>query len=154
MRRMVLFRTSMFPDETSALENDEYLKPGKHLAEWLAPRLSEAGIQIGNIGPEDWGWYVELRGDHGLIMVCCSKVDDTDDQWLIHTHETSGIGKWFSRAKGKAGKEPEVIKAIAAALANEKRLEQVGWIDESVKGWEALSSDPFAPPGKNDILAH
>jgi hypothetical protein len=153
MRRMALFRTAIFPDETEALEMDQYLKPGKHLAEWLAARMTEKGIGVGDIGPEDWGWYVELVGDFGLVQVCCSKVDDEDDQWLVHTHETTGIGKWFNRSKGKAGMEPEVIKALATILQTEQRFRNVGWIDESGKNWSALSSDPFALPGQNDVAA-
>lgn len=151
MRRMVLFHTAMFPSETEAIEKDEYLMPGKHLAEWFASRLPEKGISVGDVGSEDWGWYIELAGEFGLVQVCCSKVEDTDHQWLIHTHETTGIGKLFSRAKGKAGMESVVIKAIADILASESRIHDIGWIDNDSKDWDRLSSDPFAPSGKNDI---
>lgn len=150
---MALFRTTMFPSEAEAIAKDEYLKEGKYLAKWIASRLSENGISVGDVGSEDWGWYIELTGEFGLVQVCCSKVDDTDDQWLVHTHETTGIGKWFNRSKGKAGMEPEVIKALAAILRADQRVRNAGWIEESGKNWNELSSDPFAPPGKNDVAA-
>lgn len=151
MRRMALFRTSMFPDETKALENLEYYKSGKYLAEYLASRLKEQGIDVTDVGPEDWGWYVELGGDFGLIQVGCAKVDDSLDQWLIHTHESKGIEKWFSRLKGKVGLEPEVIRALARILNDEPRFRNAGWIDDDGRNWNALSSNPFALLGENDV---
>ncbi len=151
MRRMALFRTTMFPSETEAIASDEYLKEGKYLAEYLATRLVHQGIKVTDVGPEDWGWYVELGGDYGLIQVGCAKVDDSEDQWLIHTHESRGLERWFSRLKGKIGLEAEVIKALAKILQDEPRFRNAGWIDDDGRNWSALSSDPSALPGENDV---
>jgi hypothetical protein len=141
----------MFPDETREIEDLEYYKSGKYLAEYLATRLVHQGINVADVGAEDWGWYVELGGDYGLIQVGCAKVDDSMDQWLIHTHESKGIEKWFSRLKGKVGLESEVIRILANILQNEPRFRNAGWIDDDGRNWSALSSDPSAPLGVNDV---
>lgn len=61
VRTYVEFASTEFP----AYEGeDEEINPGrfgKRLAEWRATTLPAHGLKVTGIGPEDWGWRVDLE---------------------------------------------------------------------------------------------
>ena len=75
---------------------------GEELSEWLGQKLSQYYFLMGQ-GPEDWGWYVEVKDDLFCYMIGCVN----DDLRALYYSEKVPLGEdvtWrvvFLKAKPK-----------------------------------------------------
>jgi len=72
MRTHLEFASTSFP---ALPEEDELVNPGlygKRLAEFLSSELPHHGYAVTYIGPEDWGWRIDLEHSAFPLWVGCS----------------------------------------------------------------------------------
>ncbi len=114
----------VLPGEEEELVNDGIY--GKALAQYLEARLKDRGYDVPFICCEDWGWWVEIRGQPftlGLLVrgdpdlretqeLCFTISEKPRRSWswtrfrFIET--TSRIEKLFSDLKMLIGEDPEI----------------------------------------------
>ncbi len=76
MRTKVEFDSDAFPPYPG---EDEEVNPniwGKRLAEFIAAKLSEQGIETGEFYPEDWGWEIPVKNEAFPIFIGCGNQID------------------------------------------------------------------------------
>jgi hypothetical protein len=93
---------------------DEETNPGiygKALAQWLAERLSAAGVPAGEVIAEDFGWCVPIdAGPHSLYVACAS--GETSDRWQVFVFAEGGV---TARLLGR-DKSAESVASLFAAV--------------------------------------
>ncbi len=78
--RFVHIRSSKFsilPDEDTELVNEGTY--GKALAQYLQQRLDELGYETPFVCCEDWGWWVEIKGQPFTLGLCIYGMETADD---------------------------------------------------------------------------
>ena len=64
MKTHVTFRSDKFPPCDGEQEEINPGVWGRRLAEYLQKNLPHHGVKVTGIGPEDWGWMVELENEN------------------------------------------------------------------------------------------
>jgi hypothetical protein len=69
MRHDLLFETERFNISEAGAH---FINPncfGEDLAAWLRTQLAEQGVEAGEPGQEDWGWYLDATNRGRLYLV-------------------------------------------------------------------------------------
>jgi hypothetical protein len=131
MRTHAEFASTEFPAMPG---EEEEINPGcfgRRLAEFVAAGLPAHGFKSKGMGPEDWGWRVDLENAAFPLWVGCGNYRDIDNGFLVFIDPSEpSITKWFKKIQT----EP-TIERLAGAL--EALLQQSGkvtrfrwWTDE------------------------
>lgn len=124
------FRSDAFPAEPG---EDEQVNPGRHgkrLAEYLQAELPRHGFPVRTIGPEDWGWMVELthEGDFAL-WIGCGNQDETADGYLCFLEPSKPqVRKLFKTIDTRETLE-RVATALEAALRAHPGVRELSWVE-------------------------
>lgn len=127
MKTFVRFRSSQFPAYTG---EEESINPGlwgRRLAEHLAMRLAERGINPGQIVLEDWGCLLPVDVDGHALEICCGHQDGDEDEFLIFTNpDRPVIRRWFRRVDVT---QPlmRLTGALADILDTDPEVRNVEW---------------------------
>jgi hypothetical protein len=117
MRTHLEFRSSAFPPypgEEEQINPDLY---GKRLAEFVAEALSEAGFEVDEPDPEDWGWYVTIANQEFPLWVGCGHYQEFPDGFLCFIEPSKPfVRKWFRKVSTE-----DTVRRVANVL--EKSLE-------------------------------
>jgi hypothetical protein len=99
MTHLITFTSSQFD---AAAETPNPINPiaGEGILNWLREKLRGAGYEVSAPEPEDWGWYVYVKGRESSYLVGASS--DLDQpaprEWTIQIHrERSLTDKLFGR---------------------------------------------------------
>jgi len=101
MTHLVTFASSQF-DVSAETPNPINPIAGEGVLKWLREKLSGVGYEVTAPEPEDWGWYVYVKGQEISYLVgASSEVDQPDPrEWTIQIHrERSLMEKLMSRNK-------------------------------------------------------
>jgi len=94
---------------------DEDTNPGifgKALAQWLAEQLRAAGLPVGDVIPEDFGWCVPVESKPHSLYVACANTGEKPDQWRVFAFAEGGV---MARLLGK-DKSTESLASLFAAV--------------------------------------
>ena len=87
---------------------DEATNPGvfgKALAQWVASRLHLAGIAVGEIIAEDFGWVIPISSEPYSLHVACSS-GETPNAWMVFAFSEGGLmSRLLGRDKSSAALE-------------------------------------------------
>ena len=98
MNTLVEFKSDKFPP----YEGEEaQINPGlwgKRLAEYLQEQLPRHGLKVTCIGPEDWGWMVELENEGFPLWIGCGHQNDEPDVFLCFIEPSKPyLRRWFKK---------------------------------------------------------
>jgi hypothetical protein len=85
---------------------------GKALAQWLAEQLRAAGVSVGDVIAEDFGWCVPVASKPHSLYVACASTGERPDHWRVFAFAEGGV---MARLLGK-DKRAESLAALYAAL--------------------------------------
>ncbi len=94
---------------------DEETNPGiygKALAQWLREHLRAAGVPVGDIIAEDFGWCVPVESKPHSLYVACASAGDEPGQWRVFAFAEGGV---VARILGK-DKSAESVASLFAAV--------------------------------------
>jgi hypothetical protein len=94
---------------------DEDTNPGifgKALAQWLGEQLRAAGLPVGDVIPEDFGWCVPVESKPHSLYVACANTGKQPDQWRVFAFAEGGV---MARLLGK-DKSTESLASLFAAV--------------------------------------
>lgn len=84
---------------------------GKSLAEWLAGKLRSAGISVGDVIAEDFGWCLRMDSEPHSLFVACSGNADEPDRWRVFVFAEGGL---FARLTGADTRAESVATLFTA----------------------------------------
>ena len=87
---ILVFESSAFaplPGEDEATNAGVF---GKALAQWLADRIRLAGVAVGEVIAEDFGWVIPVDCDPYSLNVACSS-GETPNAWTVFAFAEGGI---------------------------------------------------------------
>lgn len=129
MKTQVEFRSSKFP----ACEGEEdELNPGlwgKRLAEYLVLKLSEKGIETGQMMAEDWGYYIPIPNDEFELAVGCGHQFGEDDEFLCFTEPSSPVVKKFFKTIDASQQLARLTEAMQEILSSDPHIRDVVWTE-------------------------
>src|ERR1700722_18010270 len=107
-RRFPIFVTRQSPllaFESSAFAiipgEDTHTRPGiygKALAQWLAERLRAAGVGVGDIVADGFGWCVLVESKRHALYVACANAGERPDCWRVFALAECGLlTYWLGR---------------------------------------------------------
>ena len=122
----------ILPGEAEELVNDGIY--GKALAEFLKTELSQRGYDSPFVCCEDWGWWVELKGQPFTLGLCCYGFPLEDDS-LDHCVSVSAAkGKSWSWTRFKMIDRIPRIESLEAdlkdILESDPEIEVLGYPEE------------------------
>lgn len=129
--RHILFRTNRF---NLSATKPHFINPdcfGEDLADWLKNKLVERGIDVGRLGQEDWGWYLEVKNaGHSYLLgmngipdeASCGKKDL--GEWRIIVKKNRALGQWLS-GKGRIDAGDAMLTTIDEMLRTEREFSDV-----------------------------
>ena len=130
MKTQVEFRSNKFPPYEG---EEEQINPGlwgKRLAEYLALKLTEKGIEAGELVAEDWGWLVPIPNDEGVPMaLCVGHQDGDDDQFLCFTEPAKPIVKKFFKKIDATAPLTRLTEAVDQILTTDSEITDIVWTD-------------------------
>jgi hypothetical protein len=94
---------------------DEETNPGlfgKSLAEWISLRLSEKGLPVEELVPEDFGWCVPVLFPPYRGYVACCVASETNSEWRVFAFVEGGL---LRRLFGADGRE-EALNTLFSTL--------------------------------------
>jgi hypothetical protein len=89
MAHVISFRTSKF-DVTGEDPNPTNPIAGQSVLRWLGAELAKARYTATEPDTEDWGWYIDVTGEHASYLVGASADADgstPDVEWVIQVHK-------------------------------------------------------------------
>ena len=102
MAHIISFKTSRF-DVTKETPNPYNPIAGHSLLTWLRGELEKAQYPTTEPDAEDWGWYIDVRGNEASYLVGASADAENptgDVEWTIQVHKhRSGKDKILGRNK-------------------------------------------------------
>ena len=69
---------------------------GESVLTWLSAALLDAHYQVTEVAPEDFGWFVEVRGGGASYMVVASgdaQVTDSEIAWTIQVRKNRSLSE-------------------------------------------------------------
>lgn len=140
MRDHVRFRSTEFAATTGG---DSLTNPGRYgheLASWLAARLRDGNVAVGEPMAEDWGWLVEARRGDRSFSIACGNVDGEDDQWLlwIEPERTSFMRRLTSRPNDTANPDARagLLHLVDQALRGDASISEIEWFRNDARQQE------------------
>lgn len=119
VREVVVFESDAF---NASEPRPYFINPdcfGDDLARWLSNELSTRGVQIGDVGQEDFGWYFDAtaNGAEHFVFVGLRPASDEDPaQWVVVVER-----------RGSRGIASELAHAIDAALRAAAHVRNATW---------------------------
>ena len=105
MPHLISFTSSAF-DPAAEPENPFNPIAGQAVLAWLRGQLVEAGLDVTEPGPEDWGWYVDVTTADGNYLVGATLEGEPDEEgrtafdWILQIHRMRSMrDKLFGRNK-------------------------------------------------------
>jgi len=133
MKTHVEFRSAKFPPYDG---EEEKINPGlwgQRLAEYLAAKLKEHGIETEAMNPEDWGWYIPIRNEGFRLALCCGHQNGDADEFLCFIDPWKPtIRKWFKKIDTTV-QVGRVAEALEKILASDPDIRDVKWWTEQPK---------------------
>ena len=127
MRKVIEFKSEKFPPYEGEEEETNAGLWGRRLAEYLQAKLPEFGISVLGIGPEDWGWMVELESNDFPLWIGCGHQDGLDDQFFCFVEPSKPfIRKWF-RKIDTTGQVNRATEALLNLLEADAEIHDVRW---------------------------
>lgn len=127
MQTQVEFRTAKFPPYDG---EEEQINPGlwgKRLAEYLAAKLAEKGIETEQFISEDWGYFIPVKNERFRLAICCGHQNGDDDQFLCFTDpSTPAVKKLFKKIDATA-QLTHLTAAMRQILASDPEIRDVVW---------------------------
>lgn len=127
MKTQVEFRSSKFPPYEG---EEEEINPGlwgKRLAEYLAAKLAERGIQTEGMSMEDWGCYLPIRNESFRLGLCCGHQSGDDDEFLVFTDpSTPKVKRWF-RTIDATPQLTRLLEALREILEADPGIREAVW---------------------------
>ena len=115
MAWVITFRTRRF-DPASEPPNPVNPVAGAGVLAWLRAELVEAGYEVGEPAPEDWGWYVDVSAPDGSYLLGASGEagePGADVEWVVQVHRTRSFG---DRLRGRHRLAPDDRLCAAVEL--------------------------------------
>ena len=89
MAQLITFKSSTFD---VAREAPNPVNPifGESVVNWLRAALREAGYEVSDAAPEDWGWYIDVRRGPDLYFVGATSDGDVVEgtrEWTVQIHK-------------------------------------------------------------------
>lgn len=112
MRTHLEFRSAAFP---ASAGEDEEVNPGrygKRLAEFLAAELSAQGYTVSRIGPEDWGWRIDLQNEAFPLWIGCGNYEEYPGGFLCFIEPSRPVVRKFLKRISTS----EIIERLASAM--------------------------------------
>jgi hypothetical protein len=130
MRTHVEFRSNNF----SAYEGEEeVVNPGiwgKRLAEYLFERLPKAGIGVGNIYAEDWGWGIPVDHDSFPMWIGCGHYQEYPDGYLVFIEPSKPVIRKLLRKIDTTADVARVADALDRILTSDPAIHDLRWWTE------------------------
>jgi len=102
MAHIVSFRSSKF-DVSAETPNPINPIAGQSVLTWLRAELAKAQYTATEPDTEDWGWYIDVKGNDGSYLVGASADADAstpDVEWVVQVHRHRSMSdKLFGRNK-------------------------------------------------------
>jgi hypothetical protein len=120
MRTHLEFVSTAFPPEPG---EDEQVNPGLHgkrLAQFLSEELPRHGFAVSRVGPEDWGWRIDLENPVFPLWLGCGNYQEYANGFLCFIEPS----RPFVRRLLKKIPTTDTVERLAAAL--QMILEQSG----------------------------
>jgi len=118
----------ILPGETEELVNEGTY--GKALAEYLEAHLKQKGYEIPFICCEDWGWWVEIKGQPFALGCCVYGASDaTDKQELCVTISRDAERRWSwlrFRFVDTTARVEQLFRDLKSILSNDPEIELLG----------------------------
>ncbi|MEZ5276151.1 MAG: hypothetical protein R3F07_07220 [Opitutaceae bacterium] len=129
MNTQVEFRSGKFPPYEG---EEDQINPGlwgKRLTEYLAAKLSDLGIEYGEMNAEDWGWYLPIRIGDARLALCCGHQDGDADEFVCFTEPSTPIVKKLFRRVDVTAELTRLTEALRHILSSDPDIKDVVWID-------------------------
>jgi hypothetical protein len=129
MKTQVEFRSSKFPPYEG---EEEEINPGlwgKRLAEYLAQKLAENGIETEEMAMEDWGCHLPLRNEGFRLALCCGHQSGDDDQFLVFTGPSTPKVKKLFRTIDATPQFSRLLEALRKILESDSDIREIVWCD-------------------------
>ena len=127
MKTHLEFVSKAFPP---APGEDKVINPGrfgKRLAEFLRQQLPIYGFAVKSLGPEDWGWRVELEHAAFPLWIGCGNYEEFDHGFLCFIEPSKPvIRKLFGKVDTTATVE-KLSDALEAVLRKSGQVSQLRW---------------------------
>ncbi len=119
MKTQVEFRSAKFPPYEG---EEDQINPGlwgKRLTEHLVGKLSEHGIETGEMYAEDWGWYLPVTIGEARLGLCCGHQDGDDDEFMCFTDPSTPIVKKLFRKTDVTAELRRLTEAMQEILSSD-----------------------------------
>ncbi len=118
MKTRVEFRARRFPPSDGAL------------ATHLRDRLRAAGVEVGEIVEEDWGWVLPVSNEAFPLWIGCGPRDDVPGGFLCFLEPSRPrIRRWL-RTIDTSGPVARLAETLDRVLAEDPGTEDVRWWSE------------------------
>jgi hypothetical protein len=84
---------------------------GKALAQWLANQLSLAGVAVGEVVAEDFGWVISVNSQPYSLRIACSS-GETPNAWMVFAFAEGGL---MSRLLGR-DKSSDALESLYVSV--------------------------------------
>src|SRR4029079_10182788 len=103
---------------------------GQRLAEYLAEKLAERGIETGAMVAEDWGWFVPVLIDGRRLALACGHQYGDDDQFLCFTDPSTPVVRRFFFWKVDVTPQlTRLTEALRQILESDPDIQDVIWME-------------------------
>jgi hypothetical protein len=133
--RFIHIRSSMFPiqpGEEAELVNDGIY--GKALAVYLQQRLVELGYEVPFVCCEDWGWWVEVKGQPFALGLCVYGFPDDDNSLDLCFQVSAKPERRWSWTRftiiDRAPRVERLNRDIEGIVESDSDIEVLGYTDE------------------------
>lgn len=128
----------ILPEEEEELVNEGMY--GKALVTYLQEHLTDRGYESPFVCCEDWGWWLELKGQPfamGLCVYGCRREDDSLDLCIQATPEPERRWSWTRfRFIDRAPAVEQLNEDLKAILESDSTIHVLGYFDDFPLGDE------------------
>ena len=125
MAHLVSFKTALF-DASREKPNDLNPIAGQSVLLWLRDELMKAEYRVTEPDTEDWGWYIDVKGESGSYLVGASAEADAPPplEWIVQVHKHRTLRDKLVGRNKMAANDP-LSMLIERLIRADARLEQV-----------------------------
>lgn len=119
MPHLITFTTSKF-DISNETPNDINPIAGEGVLNWIRERLANSPYSSTAPSTEDWGWYIDVKGEGSSYMVGASGEPErptSDVDWVIQIHKNRSFTDRLTGRNKLTGEDPFLVlleKAVRA----------------------------------------
>jgi len=129
VKTQVEFRSSKFPPDEGKEAQINPGRWGRRLAEYLAQKLAERGIETEPMEAEDWGWYLPVRNEGFRLALCCGHQEGDADQFLCFTDPSTPVVKKLFRKIDATAQLTRLLEALQQILAADPEIREAVWTE-------------------------